>query len=449
MGRNAPLGRLIVLLIMSAATLATPSAGAEGPTQHVVQVGATHPTNPLSPFGYTRFYPDVLRVHQGDLVEWRWGAASYFGWHSVSFFADDMSVADHPTGNDAAVPLFARLDETPGSLAMNEAWIFGKPTGGKYGEAACGRGPWRALPAQAPCVLRSADQTVTSSVSDSFFNMPAIPQKLSFSVQIDVPVGAYRYRCLMHPGMDGRVEVVAPEQPVPTSEEIAAQRERDIAADTAEAEALFAALSSPSGAYNTATKEWTVKVGADTDSGHVSIYAFLPADVPARAGDRIRYVAGTKEPHTTTFTDQPVAGTFSARGPCGASQCPDGPGYGLGFTAFPFACELDAPATGAPAIFAWGPRPDDGCRVGDLEWLIAPYMADATRAPDDAVSTPATFHHSGALFNESLPMWFRGDPRAPGATFGSSFGARFPAPGRFSYYCIAHPDFMFGAVNVA
>lgn len=35
------------------------------------------------------------------------------------------------------------------------------------------------------------------------------------------------------------------------------------------------------------------------------------------------------------------------------------------------------------------------------------------------VSTPATFHNSGLLFDASLPLWYRGDPRTPGGAFPS------------------------------
>lgn len=122
-----------------------PGAGrADEPTpDHVVQVGAVHPTDPEKPFGYTRFYPDHLGVHRGDLVQWRWASASYFAWHTVSFIAEDIDVASYPVGNESAmIPPF-RSDETPRSVALDERFVFGRPRGGRSGEAECGRGSWR------------------------------------------------------------------------------------------------------------------------------------------------------------------------------------------------------------------------------------------------------------------------------------------------------------------
>lgn len=441
--------RSIAPFVMFAAGLVPTSSSADpSAPDAVVQVGAVHPTDPDSVFNYTRFYPDNLQVHRGDLVEWRWGAASYFGWHSVSFIAGDTDVAAYPDGNEDAIPKVARLDEAPGSLAFDEDWIFGTPRDAATGGPTCGRGPYFSLPAQEPCTLSGTGTTVSSSISDTFFNMPAVGGKLSFSSSVDLPVGVYRYRSLYLPGMEGRVEVLPDDQLVATAAELEEERARQIAEDTAEAEALVQALEQRD-AFDPAIGEWTVLVGADTASGHVSIYRIFPSTVPAQAGQRVRFIVGSKEPHAVTFTRQPIAGRFG----CGPSQCSSQSGTepGLGTFGFPIGCDLDGPATGAPAVFyliVLG-GPEQWCLTGSLEWSIAPWMADAFHAPGDEVSTPATFHSSGLLFDASLPLWYRGDPRTPGGAFPSEFEARFPNTGEFPFYDITHPDFMFGSVVVS
>lgn len=91
---------------------------------------------------------------------------------------------------------------------------------------------------------------------------------------------------------------------------------------------------------------------------------------------------------------------------------------------------------------------ETGCAIGQLEWGVSPYMTDAQRAPGDLVTTSGTFHNSGMLMNEELPEWYSDDPRPGRVNFPATFSATFPVSGRFTYACLAHPDFMTGSVSV-
>jgi plastocyanin len=276
--------------------------------------------------------------------------------------------------------------------------------------------------------------------------MAGQPERITWSATIDLPPGRYRYHCLLQPRMNGEVEVIPDDQAFDkTPEQIAEETRHQIAADTETADAMVDTLSDPASAYDPETGTWRVHVGGETLDGHVTVTAFLPGELAVPAGATVEYVAGTGEPSTVTFPPDLHGGFGCGPTACGQEQSP-----GLTPLAFPILCELDQAAAGLPGIPLYNLFAGGGlaCMAGNLEWTVSPYMAHARKAPASEVATRATFHNSGKLFAQRAPTWDAGPfdeiPRYP-----STFTARFPNAGEFSYACIAHGDFMTGLIRVA
>src|SRR5207245_13017 len=81
-----------------------------------------------------------------------------------------------------------------------------------------------------------------SAVVTSGFNLPNPAAQPSFAVQVTAPVGSYSLLCLLHPGMEIPVDVVASDQHIPSPQEVAARgaTQADLAnrVDGEEADAL-------------------------------------------------------------------------------------------------------------------------------------------------------------------------------------------------------------------
>ena len=440
---------LVLLVTMTVSVQAAPGAteAADAPVRHVVHAGWTNPGDRAEPFNYTSYFPAHLQVHRGDLVEWQFGEG-YGGWHTVSFNAA------------GEVPPWFRTDEVPGVLGFGDEWLLGHERGDESRQ--CGRFSWLSVvDRQRPCVLTTDQfdepgEQFSSSLLDRFFSTPDTG---SFVAEVALPEGTYNYFCKMHQSMRGTLEVVAPrvELANPTEAELRARRD----ADHANAVARRAELSKS--AWNPVTREWTVRVGGETTDGRVGIYDYLPSKVKARRGDKVRFIAGTQEPNTVTFTSLPHGG-FNFPGTCGTTSCSDdgrGQPFGLTGTAFPWSCDPDETSAGAPGVpLAWVPT---GVAYGPLrgavphgcvesedgqmtpEMAAGPTLTTQQRAPLDLVVDRDTFHNSGILFDAALPKSVSARP--DGSRFPSTFDARFPTAGTFSYVCIAH-EFMKGQIDV-
>lgn len=415
-----------------------------GTQRHVVRAGWTNPGGSAEPFVYTAYYPDHLRVHSGDTVEWRF-PQGYGGWHTVSFV-------------NGPKPGWWRFDEYPDLLAFDEAWAHGHDKGDE--DVKCGRKSWLVVPDKPDCDLTidqidEPGEQFSSGMIDRFFSTA---DDGAFVSKISLPTGTYSYFCKIHEGMEGTVEVLPQDEPLAnaTEAELVARRDADFAAAKARVEEV------EKGAWNPVTREWTVLVGTDTADRRVGIYDYLPGVVKARRGDTVRFVAGTSEPNTVTFTSAPQGG-FNYGGTCGANSCTPGTGapHGLTGLAFPWFCDYDDPAGGSPGVpFAWvfsgvaansrgaveyGCVRKDGAVSGIVELAAAPTMSSGQRAPGNLVVDRSTVHNSGIVLDATLPDGIRRKPDR--SYFPSTFEARFPAAGTFPYFCIAH-EFMKGQINV-
>ena len=426
------------------AVIAAPSGvvAAPGSVHHVVEAGGTYPDG-NDPFIFTSFSPERLQVHSGDTVEWKF-SAGYNGWHSVTFRPDGL-------------PALWRADELPGVIGIRSEWLHGHERGDLAEQ--CGRVGWHGSPDQDHCRLTATafdepGEQFSSSIFDRFFSTTVAG---SFVADIDLDPGTYSYFCKYHVNMQGTLEVLPAGRPLtnPSPEELVAQRE----ADVAEARRHLADLEGQ--AFDPVTRTWTVHAGATTPSGRVSILQFIPGEVGIRRGDRVHFVAGALEPHSVSFPRDGQGG-FTATGDCDTDGCTTNSApWGMTGLAYPWLCEYDdehGGAPGVPAAFvpsrAGDPTPEApslaGCpsiegRRARSEMVAGPYMAQGQPAPLDLVATPTTVHNSGIVLDAALPAEFTRRP--DGSHFPSTFGARFPNAGTFTYACYAH-EIMEGTIRV-
>ena len=259
-----------VRIVAVLATLVLPvwpsGAHADEAADFRVQVGAVSPEAATQSYEYTRFYPDRLRVHPGQTVEFE-----SLNFHTVSF---------RPGGEAGRMPL-VRNDEGPSGLAITEA---------AWQRSTCGG------PTEAPCVLDDAEDRFSAGLPIG---------DLTWRVKIDRPVGTtITYFCEFHPGMNATIEVVDAGEPLPSQASIDAEAQRQIELDAQEADDHRAQLeANPPQRQEDGRTVWTVLVGASTPSGHISIVGYMPRRLTgARPGDAVEFVSsGPAGHHSVTF----------------------------------------------------------------------------------------------------------------------------------------------------
>lgn len=372
------------------------------------------------------FYPERLQVHRGDTVEWRF-APGFATMHTVTFLPGDMEVAAHPEPLESAHEPVIRDDEVPGSLALSESLMRGSDCGLIFPSELDGR------EAQAPCKIDDTTHRYSSQLSDALLNIDSA-QPQGFAAEIDLPPGAYRYHCVIHPTMHGEIEVVERGADVPTQAEVDAAAREAIERDRQAAVELHRRLSVPRSVVDGDSRVWDVHVGAESADGRVALADYLPAELEVKAGDRVRFLARGSEMHTATFPMEAV-GSFTMQG-CDTSSCEgDMIPTGSVLLVAPLACEYDAPAGGAPAAPIWVPT--RGCAgSGYLEWQLGAQAVETVSAPGGEVRTTATYHSSGFMISEHQPEWFSRGPN--GRRWVQEFSASFPSAGTFTYACLIH-----------
>ena len=194
----------------------------------------------------------------------------------------------------------------------------------------------------------------------SYVNSGALGRGQQFSVTFAEP-GFHDYVCLLHPTMNGTVQVVSPFiSGLSTQANLDRQAASHFAAEhQAQVDQIYAArsggnsVSGPNGATT-----WFARAGTDWRNGHLDVNAFLPGDLTVRRGDTVVWYVDHQAPHTVTFTSggalpDPAAparpsgvyegfGAFNS-GIIGLDNPDNGNAYALTFGAvgeFPYACVL-------------------------------------------------------------------------------------------------------------
>jgi plastocyanin len=253
------------------------------------------------------FLPRELSVNVGDSITWTVGSGEF---HTVTFLSG------------AAAPPFVIV--TPSGPQFNPAAVV--PSGGPTYDG--------------------------TGIANSGLLFTGQQFTLGFTT-----AGHYGFRCLIHAGMAGTVDVRGAGTPYPAS-----QRTYDIASRVAGNRLLATGRRLEARTLAAARQSATVAVGAGASTGSwgsLAIMRFLPSRPVIHAGDTVTWINHDPEtPHTITFGEEPSGGPLGAFAPSGL----DGPGHATigspetsvnsGFTgaAFPFGTTFSATFT-APGTY--------------------------------------------------------------------------------------------------
>lgn len=383
---------------------------------HLVVAGAIEPgwgpsNNGEARVEYVAYYPTTLRVHRGDVVFFR-----NDGFHTITF---------GPQGQ--AREGWLRRDEVEPLISIQHH-LPSDPTCGTSAETP-------------PCALDSTGQFVNSG-----WKMPGTAVANDLKLAVDLPEGAYDYYCTIHSGMEGTIEVVPDDQPVPTPVEVAAQREAEVAADTDTAHDILAdppTMRPPEQVGD--HRRWFVQAGEISTDQRVAMLQYFPSSLTIAPGDEVEFFApagGPPLPGRTEVAGEAHTVSFEAR--AAHDNLPGTVRY------FSPMCDPDDPQTGLPGV-PMLPALLVGCPDDlSLELGLQPYAfpQNAIRAPGNAVATEATYDDSGILFQPDAACRMACDPWT-GERFESTSTSSFPSEGQFVYRCFLHGRIMGGAINVS
>jgi len=353
--------RIVALAGVACAALAVPAA-AQAATK-VVSMGAPRAALKVLQQRYSSeandFFPHVSTIHVGD---------------SVRFTLDGFHTVDLPAKGGDPLPFATTGPPQNGVVDAAGApfWFNGQPQI-QFNPAL--------LPSKFGKVAGySGSKRVTSGLPLAQGRIP--PMTVNFTKK-----GTYDYYCNLHPGMEGKIKVLAADKKIPTRQQVAANLKKQInkAINTAK---TLQSVTPPAG---------SVYIGSG-GSGGVEYFGMVPSTLTVPVGTTVKFQMPPKttETHTATF----------------------GPG---------------------------DPEHDPASYLGQVQaGFNKPVFDNISTYPSDLPGTPVAltpvlhgngFWNSGAMDQVSAsPL-----PNANAVTFG--------APGTYTYYCMIHP-FMKATVVV-
>jgi len=277
-------------------------------------------------FEFDRFYPEVVTVHQGDVVTWKF-APNKNALHTITLLKGGTVM------RGGLPPYLRQAFFSPGGPFVADRDDGAQARAYNYNvlkAASCGHSPY--YPHSAPC-----SYTGRSILNSGFIINPFRPgtgepvpgaPPATYSVRMNTPPGTYLYLCLLHRGMNGIIRVVRRGVPISSAAAVAQQARRLYQADVAKAERVEARARPGRTTVNGHTV-WTVLAGIMTDP--VMIDSMIPAKLSIKRGDRVRWKIA--DMHTVTFPSE--SGLFEIDPTCeGAgldflsgwnlSRCPSG-----------------------------------------------------------------------------------------------------------------------------
>lgn len=303
---------VVASLSLGLAVMMPASANAPvGPKTLVIGVGhvddANQEMNAPRFFSYTAFYTPTVTVHTGDILDFQTAQNEF---HVVALapsgpalrasapiFLPDFDplgpggVPDVAAGSGAPKALFG-----PGSFSL-----FNPPT---CGVEAVG---------QPDCTFDGINPLSLGAIGGGhirkFLQPHAKPTPALFNgvvdshVVINAPPGTYDYLCLLHPGMNGKLTVVAPQQPTTTQGAINADSLALFAADRANALALEAADSTPTFTPDAlGHKVFQAHMSDNTADQRVGIFEMMPRTLNLAVGDSVQWKQSQEvEIHSVSF----------------------------------------------------------------------------------------------------------------------------------------------------
>jgi plastocyanin len=423
----------------------TPVPGAQ--TWHVL-------VNNISPEGenwsFNTFYPDHLRAHPGDTIVFTL-APNPQAFHTVHLLALGMTPMEWYQGFTGG---FIQPDLTrPGGWQRT---FFGIQP-----DSACGRA------GQDPCVHIDITNDISFGLASAVLVNPPPgggEGNTSFTVTLDPAMRPGPYYVMSDvdgPTMNGRIDVVAPDQPVQAASELEAAAQRQYEADLAWLAGYDRINYPPEASRPDGTKTWQVVAGGRgqtvapssaslAESGSeaypagtpqaaqtyppgapqapqpkpwLAINEFAPSQMVVIAGDTVtwtNYSPGA-EPHT-------ISGFASTPDAIPQDLSP----YQAGCMTSSGELQLPPPGSFPPDI--WNTCP--GAEVNNLTEHSQPSAPSGDPYTDGERT-------SGILLNQE----YLDSAIGQGLPFASSYSITFPNPGTYYYECAIHPG-MIGTVVV-
>ena len=212
------------------------------------------------------------------------------------------------------------------------------------------------------------------------------------------------FLCLIHQGMVGSVNVVAPGgESTPAA--VTAAGAAQLTADTTEAVAAAAGVTVPAATTNAnGTKTFNVIAGVET--AHEQVLEFFPSSVNITTGDSVKWTSIVHDIHTATFPDNATSAVDDFHH---------------------FVCEATPPTNpDTPAA----PAPPFCANPADFETHFTPGPAGGT-----VLANPTTVATSGII-------------AAAPAPFPDHYTFSVTSAGTYTYHCTVH-DHMAGEVLAA
>ena len=369
---------VVALVVIGTVVAFVPMAEA-GSQSYRVQLDNIAPNS--EPWAFLRFFPgSALSIHQGDVLDFAWGGV---GTPHTATVVGDADPAHWRQVNQ-------------GSGGAYESPIPDSQVGGDDHELI--ENPKEVAPSDPTCgtVVNPCSFDGTSVVTSGFhFGDPSAQP--SFAVKITAPVGGYAFLCLLHPGMEVQLNVVADATSVPSPQEVAATAaQEETQAATVDGAKADHQAQTVHVVHTTARS--IIKVSAGGFSKGVSANEYPDNPIVAHVGDRIK-LYGTGEIHTGTFPKKAVNTT-------------------------PFiqtVCEVTGPDTPATS-------PADCSDPSKFEIVLNPKAFLPTKS--NVLRNPTAFVNSGLVVG----------------SLKHAFEAR--KPGVYHFVCLVHGPSMSGTIRI-
>jgi plastocyanin len=279
---------LLALLALSLGLFASAIPVAQAGTAYRVQLDAMPPTG--ESWSFLRFFPQAISVHQGDVIEAAWGGGG--GPHTATLVpsADPNAWREANQGppgpQDPSIYPYALMVPDTAVGGDDAAEILLNPSVAGPSDPTCGT-------ATTPCGF-DGTQVVSSGFQEA--NPASQP---SLFVQVNAPVGTYTFLCLLHPGMQETVNVVASGTQIPSPADVASRithqvkHATNVDAENADAQAQHVNKTHLSQGHF----RYTVHAGGF--SNNVSANEYVDNGLKVHVGDQI-HVLGNYEIHTAT-----------------------------------------------------------------------------------------------------------------------------------------------------
>lgn len=243
-------------LLLAAAGLISAGDSSNAATKFTVFVGGGR-----AGISVESFRPGAILINVGDSVDF---TNPYEEIHTVTFLAGGKAP-------DLIIPAGPPSGSAPPKLIFN---------------------PKAAFPAPAPG---------PASYDGSVYTNSGILNKgdtwnVSFSKQ-----GVYHFICILHPGMEGDVHVLASGITVPAQQRLEAEIKQSLDKDVAKGEASAAAAKPGKTTNANGSTSWEIVNAAS--AGQADVMRFIPAKLSVSAGDTVVWKNPTFVPHTVTFAD--------------------------------------------------------------------------------------------------------------------------------------------------